>query len=91
MLTCTSNVEASRSIVYGGAAMLHESADIAQAGRIAAIAKAWCADAAVRVVEGAIQVHGGHRLHMGYPTPPLPPCSSRCQGLIHAGGRGART
>jgi alkylation response protein AidB-like acyl-CoA dehydrogenase len=53
------DVEASRSIAYGAAAMLHESVDVAEAGRTAAIAKAWCADAAVRVVEGAIQIHGG--------------------------------
>jgi alkylation response protein AidB-like acyl-CoA dehydrogenase len=53
------DVEASRSVAYGGAAMLHESGDVAQAERIAAIAKAWCADAAVRVVESAIQIHGG--------------------------------
>ena len=61
------DVEASRSIAYGGAAMLHESADIAQAGRTAAMAKAWCADAAVRVVEGAIQIHGGLGFTWGIP------------------------
>jgi alkylation response protein AidB-like acyl-CoA dehydrogenase len=53
------DVEASRSIAYGSAAMLHEKVDIPQAKRTAAIAKAWCADAAVRVIESAIQVHGG--------------------------------
>jgi alkylation response protein AidB-like acyl-CoA dehydrogenase len=53
------DVEASRSVAYGGAVMLHESGDVTQAGRTAAMAKAWCADAAVRVVESAIQIHGG--------------------------------
>jgi alkylation response protein AidB-like acyl-CoA dehydrogenase len=53
------DVEASRSIAYGSAAMLNERVNIPQAKRTAAVAKAWCADAAVRVVESAIQVHGG--------------------------------
>jgi alkylation response protein AidB-like acyl-CoA dehydrogenase len=53
------DVESSRSIAYGGAAMLHESTDVVQAGRTAAMAKAWCGDAAIRVIESAIQIHGG--------------------------------
>ena len=51
--------EASHSIAYGAAAIAAQADDIGVASRAAAAAKAWCGDAAVRVCESAIQVHGG--------------------------------
>lgn len=52
------DVEASRSITYGGA-WVAENAEIEEASRVARAAKAWCAKAAVRVCEKSIQVLGG--------------------------------
>lgn len=51
--------EASHSIAYGAAAIAAQADDVRVASRAAAAAKAWCGDAAVRVCESAIQVHGG--------------------------------
>jgi alkylation response protein AidB-like acyl-CoA dehydrogenase len=52
------DTEAARSAVYG-AAWAVEHAPPARAATAAATAKAWCASAAVRVCEAAMQVHGG--------------------------------
>ena len=53
------DLESSRSAVYGAAALLASTDDAREASRTAAVAKAWCGDAALRVAETAIQVHGG--------------------------------
>jgi len=52
------DTEAARSALYG-AAWAGEHSPPAQAATAAATAKAWCASAAVRVCETAMQVHGG--------------------------------
>lgn len=52
------DLESSRSAVYG-AAWAVENADLASAVRLAAVAKTWCSEAAVRVCEAALQIHGG--------------------------------
>jgi hypothetical protein len=52
------DTEAARSAVYG-AAWAVEHAAPARAVTAAATAKAWCAAAAVRVCEAAMQIHGG--------------------------------
>jgi len=52
------DLESSRSALYG-AAWAVEHLALAEAARLAAIAKAWCAAASRRVCEGAVQVHGG--------------------------------
>lgn len=51
------DVEASRAACLGAASAVH--ADMPDARRAAAVAKAWCAEASTRVVETAIQVLGG--------------------------------
>ena len=53
------DVESSRSAAYGAASIVAATPDIARAAHTAAVAKAWCGDAAVRVCEGSVQVHGG--------------------------------
>jgi alkylation response protein AidB-like acyl-CoA dehydrogenase len=53
------DAESSHSIAYGAAAIVAHASDVRSATRAAAVAKAWCGDAAIRVCEGAIQVHGG--------------------------------
>jgi alkylation response protein AidB-like acyl-CoA dehydrogenase len=53
------DTESSHSIAYGAAALVAQSSDPVAAARSAACAKAWCGEAAIRVCEGAIQVHGG--------------------------------
>jgi alkylation response protein AidB-like acyl-CoA dehydrogenase len=53
------DTESSHSIAYGAAALVAQSPDPVAAARSAACAKAWCGEAAIRVCEGAIQVHGG--------------------------------
>lgn len=52
------DVETSRSVVYGTSAMVEVIA-IDEAERIAAVAKAWTSEAAIRVCETSIQVLGG--------------------------------
>lgn len=52
------DTEAARSALYG-AAWAVEHAPPHEAAKAAAMAKAWCASAAVRVCETAMQVHGG--------------------------------
>ena len=51
------DVEAMRSAVYHAAWAL--GAGGTEAAETAAVAKIWCSDAAVRVAESALQVHGG--------------------------------
>ena len=51
------DVEAMRSAVYHGAWALGSGGP--EAAETAAVAKIWCSDAAVRVAESALQVHGG--------------------------------
>jgi alkylation response protein AidB-like acyl-CoA dehydrogenase len=53
------DLESSRSMAYGAAAIVTTTTDVVAATRAAAMAKAWCGDAGVRVCEGSIQVHGG--------------------------------
>jgi alkylation response protein AidB-like acyl-CoA dehydrogenase len=53
------DLESSRSAAYGAAAIVATATGVAEAARAAAVAKAWCAEAAIRVVESSIQVHGG--------------------------------
>jgi len=53
------DVEGSRSAVFGAAAIAASTDELDEASRAAAVAKAWCGDAAIRVCEGSIQVHGG--------------------------------
>ena len=63
------DVESSRSAAYGAAAIVATGDDPVRAARTGAVAKAWCAEAAIRAIESAIQVHGGvgftweHDLH----------------------------
>lgn len=53
------DTEASHSIAYAAASIASQSDDPRAAARAGAVAKAWCGDAAIRVCESAIQVHGG--------------------------------
>jgi alkylation response protein AidB-like acyl-CoA dehydrogenase len=53
------DVESSRSAAYGAAAIVANASELGRAIHSAAVAKAWCGDAAVRVCEGSVQVHGG--------------------------------
>jgi hypothetical protein len=53
------DTEGSHSMTYGAAALVATGTDRRVAQRAAAAAKAWCGDAAIRVCEAAIQVHGG--------------------------------
>jgi len=62
------DVETSRSVVYGAAAVV-EFADVREAQRAGAVAKAWTSEAALRVCETSIQVLGGigiTREHMAH-------------------------
>jgi alkylation response protein AidB-like acyl-CoA dehydrogenase len=52
------DLEASRSAAYG-AGWAVDTLGPAEALQAAATAKAWCSDAAIRVCETAVQVHGG--------------------------------
>ncbi len=61
------DVEASRSITYGGAWVV-ENAGVEEASRVARAAKAWCAAAALRVCEKSIQVLGGIGLTWEHPA-----------------------
>jgi alkylation response protein AidB-like acyl-CoA dehydrogenase len=51
-------LESSRSALYG-AAWAVDHLETGEAARMAAIAKAWCAETARRACESAVQVHGG--------------------------------
>jgi alkylation response protein AidB-like acyl-CoA dehydrogenase len=53
------DTESAHSVAYGAAATVAQAPDAGTASRAAAVAKAWCGDAAIRVCESAIQVHGG--------------------------------
>jgi alkylation response protein AidB-like acyl-CoA dehydrogenase len=52
------DLESARSVVYA-AAWTTANRGIDEASRLAAMAKAWCAEASLRVCECAVQVHGG--------------------------------
>jgi hypothetical protein len=52
------DLESSRSALYG-VAWAVDHLETREASRLAAIAKAWCADASRRACESAVQVHGG--------------------------------
>jgi len=53
------DVDASRSAAYGAAWTVATSDDVDEVERSAAVAKAWCSEAGLRVCETALQVHGG--------------------------------
>ena len=53
------DVDASRSAAYGAAWAVSSSGALEESERSAAVAKAWCSDAGLRVCETSLQVHGG--------------------------------
>ena len=67
--------ENSRSAVYGAA--WAADAEPESLPLAASMAKAYASDAGWRVPDAAIQVHGGHRLHLGARPPLLPQARPR--------------
>ena len=53
------DLDASRSATYGAAWAVSSLDDIDERERSAAVSKAWCSDAGLRVCETSLQVHGG--------------------------------